>query len=83
MFAVLGTRVTLVDGRPEMLDFCDREIVEALRFHLHDLGVVFRFGELVTRVERARRGDADDAGEREADRCRGCLLLGRAPGRDA
>jgi NAD(P) transhydrogenase len=52
MFAVLGTKVTLVDGRPEMLDFCDREIVEALRFDLRDLGVMFRFGELVTRVER-------------------------------
>jgi NAD(P) transhydrogenase len=52
MFAVLGTKVTLVDGRSEMLDFCDREIVEALRFDLRDLGVMFRFGELVTRVER-------------------------------
>ena len=52
MFAVLGTKVTLVDGRPDMLDFCDREIVEALRYHLRDLGMTFRFGEIVTRVER-------------------------------
>jgi len=51
MFAALGTKVTVVDGRPEMLDFCDREIVDALRFHLRDLGVTFRFGELVTRVD--------------------------------
>src|SRR5262249_37938318 len=50
MFAALGTKVTVVDGRAEMLDFCDQEIVEALRFHLRDLGVTFRFGELVTRV---------------------------------
>jgi NAD(P) transhydrogenase len=50
MFAALGTTVTVVDGRPTMLDFCDLEIVEALRFHLRDLGVTFRFGELVTRV---------------------------------
>jgi NAD(P) transhydrogenase len=50
MFAALGTKVTVVDGRPEMLDFCDQEIVEALRFHLRDLGVTFRFGEVVTRV---------------------------------
>jgi NAD(P) transhydrogenase len=55
MFAVLGTKVTLVDGRPEMLDFCDREIVDALRYHLRDRGVMFRFGEIVTRVEK--RGD--------------------------
>jgi NAD(P) transhydrogenase len=52
MFAALGTKVTVVDGRPTMLDFCDQEIVEALRFHLRDLGVTFRFGELVTRVDQ-------------------------------
>lgn len=51
MFAALGTRVTVVDGRPEMLDFCDRDVVDGLRYHLRDLGVTFRFGELVTRVD--------------------------------
>jgi NAD(P) transhydrogenase len=50
MFAALGTRVTLVDGRPQMLDFVDSEIVEALRYHLRDLNVTFRFGEIVTAV---------------------------------
>jgi NAD(P) transhydrogenase len=55
MFAALGTRVTVVDGRTDMLDFCDREIVDALRYHLRDAGMMFRFGELVTRVEQ--RGD--------------------------
>ena len=39
-----------------MLDFCDREIVDALRFHLRDLGMTFRFGEVVTAVER-RNGE--------------------------
>lgn len=34
-----------------MLDFCDPEVVEALRFHLRDLAVTFRFGEEVTTVE--------------------------------
>ena len=52
MFAALGTKVTLIDGRPEMLEFCDAEVVEALRYHLRDLGVVFRFGERVTSVVR-------------------------------
>jgi NAD(P) transhydrogenase len=52
MFAALGTKVTVIDGRSDMLDFCDREIVEALRFHLRDFGMVFRFGEIVTRVDR-------------------------------
>ena len=52
MFAALGTKVTVVDGRSDMLDFCDREIVEALRHHLRDLGMAFRFGEVVTRVDQ-------------------------------
>ena len=56
MFAALGTKVTVVDGRPEMLDFCDAEVVEALRFHLRDLGMAFRFGEVVTTVERRDGG---------------------------
>jgi NAD(P) transhydrogenase len=56
MFAALGTKVTVVDGRADMLDFCDREVVDALRFHLRDLGVIFRFSELVTRVDQ-REGE--------------------------
>jgi NAD(P) transhydrogenase len=56
MFAVLGTEVTVVDGRETMLDFCDPEITEALRYHLRDLGVIFRFGEFVTRVEDHESG---------------------------
>jgi NAD(P) transhydrogenase len=34
-----------------MLEFCDPEIVEALRFHLRDSAVTFRFGEEVTGVD--------------------------------
>jgi NAD(P) transhydrogenase len=56
MFAALGSKVTVVDEREVMLDFCDPEITEALRYHLRELNVVFRFGERVERVEA--RGDA-------------------------
>jgi NAD(P) transhydrogenase len=52
MFAALGTKVTLVEQRAGMLEFCDGEIVESLRYHLRDLAVTFRFGETVARVER-------------------------------
>ena len=52
MLAALGTKVTLVEKRDGMLDFCDEEIVESLRHHLRDNGVVFRFGESVFAVER-------------------------------
>ncbi|MGH9279452.1 MAG: Si-specific NAD(P)(+) transhydrogenase [Acidimicrobiales bacterium] len=52
MFAALGTRVTVVERRPKMLEFCDDEIVDALRYHLRDLGTTFRFNEHVSAVER-------------------------------
>ncbi|HEY6576065.1 MAG TPA: Si-specific NAD(P)(+) transhydrogenase [Mycobacterium sp.] len=51
IFAALGTKVTVVEKRESMLDFCDTEIVEALRFHLRDSAVTFRFGEEVTGVQ--------------------------------
>lgn len=52
MFAALGTKVTVVERRAQMLDFCDDEIVESLKYHLRDLSVTFRFGEEVAAVER-------------------------------
>ncbi|RSM38689.1 Si-specific NAD(P)(+) transhydrogenase, partial [Actinoplanes sp. ATCC 53533] len=52
MFAALGTKVTVVERRDKMLDFCDEEIIESLKYHLRDLSVTFRFGEEVAAVER-------------------------------
>lgn len=56
MFAALGTRVTVVERRPAMLEFCDTEVVESLKFHLRDLAVTFRFGEEVSGVSVSERG---------------------------
>jgi NAD(P) transhydrogenase len=56
MFAALGTRVTLVEKRPQMLDFCDPEIVESLKFHLRDHTMSFRFGEEVANVISSGNG---------------------------
>ena len=56
MFAALGSKVTVVEKRDSMLDFCDREIVESLQFHLRDLAVTFRFGEAVTAVDVGASG---------------------------
>jgi NAD(P) transhydrogenase len=56
MFAALGTRVTVVEKRPQMLDFCDPEVVESLKFHLRDHAVTFRFGEEVEKVEVTPKG---------------------------
>jgi NAD(P) transhydrogenase len=56
MFAALGTKVTVVEKRHTMLDFCDAEIVEALQFYLRELAVTFRFGEEVTAVDVGASG---------------------------
>jgi NAD(P) transhydrogenase len=48
--AALGVEVTLIDQRPQLLDFVDREIVEALAYHLRQMGTTFRLGDKVTRV---------------------------------
>ena len=50
MFATLGVKVTLLDQRPVLMDFVDREIVESLCFQLRQLGTVFRLGEKVVSV---------------------------------
>ena len=48
--AAVGVEVTLIDQRPTVLDFVDREIVDALCYHMRQMGTTFRLGEKVTRV---------------------------------
>jgi NAD(P) transhydrogenase len=52
IFAALGCKVTVVEKRERMLEFCDEEIVQALQYHLRGLHVTFRFRETVAAVER-------------------------------
>jgi NAD(P) transhydrogenase len=52
MFAAIGAKVTVVEKRARLLDFCDAQLTEGLQYHLRDLGVVFRLGEEVTAVEQ-------------------------------
>jgi NAD(P) transhydrogenase len=56
MFAALGCKVTVIEARERMLDFCDIEVIEALKYHLRDLAVTFRFRETVASVERHKQG---------------------------
>ena len=58
MFATLGVKVTIIDGRDRLLDFCDREIVDSLVYNARSMGVTFRLGEAVSEV---RRVDASSA----------------------
>ena len=57
MMAALGAKVTVIDARDELLDFVDREMIEALKYHLRHNGVTFRLGEKVVSIT----GDGDDA----------------------
>jgi NAD(P) transhydrogenase len=56
MFAVLGVRVTLIEKRDRLLEFADREIIEALSYHLRDSRVTLRLGEEVDCVEELALG---------------------------
>jgi NAD(P) transhydrogenase len=56
MFAALGTKVTVVEKRASMLDFCDKEIIEALQYQLRDLAVTFRYSESVREVQKHPAG---------------------------
>ena len=51
IFAALGTDVTVVEKRSGILDFVDRELTEALVYHMRNMGCIFRFGEEVELVE--------------------------------
>jgi NAD(P) transhydrogenase len=51
IFAALGTKVTVVERRDRMLEFCDEEVVQALQYHLRGRAVSFRFRETVSAVE--------------------------------
>ena len=53
IFAALGCKVTVVERRDRMLDFCDEEVTQALQYHLRGLAVTFRFRESVAAVERS------------------------------
>ncbi len=59
MFAALGVRVTLIDKRPQLLDFVDREIVDHLVYHMRQNRVTLRLGEEVEGLEQYD----DDRGE--------------------
>src|SRR5262245_57928704 len=51
IFAALGVRVTLIDTRVQLLPFVDREIIEALVYHLRGNRAILHLGETVSSVE--------------------------------
>jgi NAD(P) transhydrogenase len=52
MLQALGVKVTLIEGRPRLLDFVDSEIAEALQYHLRQSGMTLRLGEKVVKIQK-------------------------------
>jgi len=80
--AAIGVEVTLIDQRSMILDFVDREIVEALAYHLRQMGTTFRLGEKVTRVGIDEQRDRVFAELESGKKVQGDMLL-YAVGRQA
>ncbi|MSO65513.1 MAG: Si-specific NAD(P)(+) transhydrogenase, partial [Alphaproteobacteria bacterium] len=51
MFAALGIKVTLVEGRERLLTFMDAEVANVLAQCMRALGVELYLGETIERVE--------------------------------
>jgi NAD(P) transhydrogenase len=50
IFATLGIRVTVIEKQERLLEFVDREIIEALSYHLRQTGTTIWLGEEVSRI---------------------------------
>ena len=51
MMATLGIKVTLVEGRDQILGFLDDEIAEAMQYHMRRSGITLRLGEKVKEIK--------------------------------
>lgn len=56
MFRMLGCKLNLVNTRDKLLSFLDDEIIDALAYHLRDMGCLIRHGEEMERVEPQEDG---------------------------
>jgi NAD(P) transhydrogenase len=71
MFAALGSRVTVIEGRAQVLPFLDREVADGLVRAMEAHGVTFHLGRRYTRVGRVGKEivtTCDDGSEVPADR---------------
>lgn len=50
MVTALNIKVTVIEARPSVLDFVDRETIEALMYFMRQRGATFRLGEKVVSV---------------------------------
>ncbi len=52
MLGAMGVRITLIEGRPRILEFVDDELTESLQYHLRQGGMTLRLGEKVVKVSK-------------------------------
>jgi NAD(P) transhydrogenase len=52
MMATLGVRVTLIEGRSQVLGFLDQEIAESFHYQMRQMGITLRLGEKVKAIEK-------------------------------
>ncbi len=50
MISALNIKVTVIEARPTVLDFVDREMIDSLMYFMRQRGAAFRLGEKVERV---------------------------------
>jgi NAD(P) transhydrogenase len=62
IMAALDVKVTLIEGRNEVLGFLDREITEALMYQMRRAGITLRLGEKVSRIEAPKAGVKEENG---------------------
>src|SRR4030095_6244015 len=54
MLATLGVKITLIEGRNEVLGFLDHEITEAFQYQMRRMGITLRLGEKVAAIEQIK-----------------------------
>ena len=67
MLTALDIKVTIIDQRPTLLEFVDRELIDGLSYHMRRRGATFRLGETVAAVHVDERGRVEavlDSGKR-------------------
>ena len=60
MMATLGVRVTLIEGRNEVLGFLDSEITGAFQYFMRQKGITLRLGEKVESITEIENTSATD-----------------------
>ncbi|MGE5278454.1 MAG: Si-specific NAD(P)(+) transhydrogenase [Acidobacteriota bacterium] len=74
MLTALNIKVTVVEQRPILLDFADREMIDALLYFMRERGATFRLGEKVVSVGYDEKGRVV-AGLESGKEVRGDALL--------